>query len=106
TGGTLVSALIAGQVVDTDSGAVSGVAVTGVDDTGGSWQYSMDAGATWATFGSVAPTAALLLAADANTLVRFVPTTEWTGTAPITFQAWDQTSGTAGTTADVTTNGG
>src|SRR5439155_479254 len=39
---------------------------------------------------------------------RFVPNANWNGTVSggITFRAWDQTSGTAGSTANVSTNGG
>src|SRR4029079_15366851 len=48
--------------------------------------------------------AARLLAADANTYVRFVPNADWNGTVTngIVFRAWDQTSGTAGSTASLT----
>jgi hypothetical protein len=105
--GTLVSTLIAGQVADHD-GPPSGIAVVAVDDSHGTWQYSLNAGANWTNIGSVSSNSALLLAADANTLVRFVPAANWVGnvSAGLTFQAWDQTSGVAGGTADVTSNGG
>ena len=51
---------------------------------------------------------ALLLPADANTRVRLVPSDTFLGTITdgITFRAWDQTSGTADTYANTTTNGG
>ncbi len=104
--GTLVSALIAGQVTDPDSGALAGIAVTSVDNTNGSWQYSTNGGGAWNNFGTPGATAARLLQADASTLVRFVPNAHYTGTADIVFRAWDRTSGTAGGTANVTTNGG
>jgi len=106
--GTLVSSLITGYVTDPDAGAVTGIAVTGVDNTNGTWQFSTDAGTTWTAFGSPSQTAALLLAANTTTYVRFVPNANWYGTVSngLTFQAWDQTSGTAGTSADVSTNGG
>ncbi len=106
--GDLVSSLIVGQVSDPDAGAVSGIAVTGVDNTNGTWQYSTNSGATWTAIGAPSPTSALLLAADNFTSVRFVPNADWSGTVTsgITFQAWDQTSGTVGTTANVTTSGG
>ena len=105
--GTLVSALIAGQVFDHD-GPPAGIAVVAVDNSHGTWQYSVDGGSQWAAIGAVALRSALLLAADANTLVRFVPAANWTGSVPagLTFHAWDQTSGTAGSTADATSNGG
>jgi hypothetical protein len=104
--GTLVSDLIAGQVTDADAGALSGIAVIGVDDTNGTWEYTTDGGSNWFAFGAVDSTSARLLAADANTYVRFVPNADWNGTVTngITFHAWDQTSGTAGSTADLTSN--
>jgi len=106
--GTLVSDLIAGKVSDADSGVQSGIAVTGVVDSNGSWQYSTNGGTSWTAFGSPTETAARLLAAEADTRVRFVPNANWNGTvaAGITFRAWDLTSGTSGGAADVTGNGG
>ncbi|MBS0207955.1 MAG: DUF4347 domain-containing protein, partial [Planctomycetes bacterium] len=100
--GTLVSALISGQATDPDS-AVLGIAVTAVDNTNGTWQYTTNGGTTWTAFSSPSTSAALLLAADANTSVRFVPNANWNGTVTngITFQAWDQTTGTAGGTVDL-----
>ncbi|MCB1753792.1 MAG: hypothetical protein KDI74_18955, partial [Gammaproteobacteria bacterium] len=103
-GGTLVSDLISGQITDADSGSVEGIAVVAVDDSHGTWEYSTDGGSNWTAFGAVDSNAARLLATDANTSVRFVPDAGWTGavTDGITFHAWDQTSGTAGGTADLT----
>jgi hypothetical protein len=47
-----------------------------------------------------------LLAADATTRLRFVPSTNYTGTVTngITFNAWDTITGTNGGTANVTTD--
>ncbi len=106
--GTLVAALIAGQVSDADSAALSGIAVTAVNNANGTWQYTTDGGAAWNAFGTLDVGTARLLAADANTSVRFVPNANWNGTLAggLTFRAWDQTSGTAGSTADTTSNGG
>ena len=106
--GTLVSALISGKVSDPDAGALSGVAVTAVVNANGTWQYSINGGGSWTSFGSPSNSSALLLAADANTYVRFVPNANWNGSVAngITFRAWDQTSGTAGSAADTSTNGG
>jgi len=50
--------------------------------------------------------ARLLKGDDDNYKVRFVPNANYNGTATLTYQAWDQTSGTAGATAAVTTAGG
>ena len=103
-------ALLAGYTSDAAGNPV-GIAVTAVDDTNGTWQYSMDGGTTWTAFDTSgsppSPTSALLLAADANTLVSFTPTAPgWTGSSTITFQAWDGTQGTAGGTGDAAINGG
>ena len=105
-GGTLVSDLISGQISDADAGSVDGIAVIGVDDTNGSWEYTTDGGGNWFAFGAIDGSNARLLAADANTYVRFVPDANWNGTVTngITFHAWDQSSGTAGGTADLTSN--
>src|SRR5690606_25319448 len=106
-GGTLVSALIAGQVSDANVVVASGIAVVAVDAANGTWQYTTDAGGTWSSLSGVSETSARLLAADAQTRVRFIPNADWNGTVAsgITFRAWDQTSGSAGGSADVTSNG-
>ena len=65
-------------------------------------------GTNWTAVGSVADNSALLLAADANTRLYFQPTADFNGSVSnaITFHAWDQTSGTAGTKVDASVNGG
>ncbi len=100
--GTLVSALIAGRV--TSAAPETGIAVTGVDNSHGRWQYSRDGAGSWTDLGTPGPATARLLAADSLTRVRFVPDADWNGTVAngLTFRAWDQTSGTAGGTADTT----
>ncbi len=104
-GGTLVADLIAGQVSDADAGALSGIALVGVDNSNGAWEYSLDGGTSWTAFGSPTEANARLLAADASTYVRFVPAADWSGsvTNGLSFRAWDLTSGVAGGTADTTT---
>ena len=105
--GTLVSALISGHATDINTENGSGIAVTAVDNTNGTWQYTTN-GTKWNDFGTPGTTTARLLDANASTYVRFVPNADWNGTlsSGITFRAWDQTTGTAGATADVTSNGG
>ena len=102
-GGTLVADLISTWVTDADSGALEGIAVIGVDNTNGSWEFSIDGGTSWTAVGSPSTNEALLLAADAQTYVRFVPDPNWNGTVTngITFHAWDQTSGINGDTVDL-----
>lgn len=110
--GTLVSSILASgnspAVSDLDPEDPKGIAVTGVDSTHGTWQYTTDGG-TWTTIAStVSTTSALLLASDDNTKVRFVPAAGFCGTVAqgIRFRAWDQTSGVAGESVDTSTNGG
>ena len=103
--GTLVSTLASG-ITDVDAGAVKGIAVTTVDNSNGSWQYTLD-GTTWLAVGSVTPSSALLLPSDAVSSLRFVPNANWWGnTGLTTLRAWDQTSGTAGGFANVSPSGG
>ncbi len=80
--------------------APEAIAVTGVDDTNGTWQYSTDGGTNWLAFSGPAPAAARLLGPTEQ--VRFVPDPGFSGNAEFTFLAWDQTSGTAGGMADTT----
>ncbi|MEG4420479.1 esterase-like activity of phytase family protein, partial [Microcoleus sp. LAD1_D5] len=100
--GTLVSALIAGAVTDTDTADTQGIAVTATDNTNGSWEYSTDSGSTWIAFGTPSTTAARLLAGNAS--IRFVPNADYNGTANITYQAWDGTTTNSG--SNILTNGG
>ena len=102
--GTLVSTLLSGIDSDVDTGALKGMAITGASSSHGSWQYSTNGGSSWSTFGSYSASSALLLApAD---LVKFVPDTLDGSSDTFTFVAWDQTSGTHGTTASASTRGG
>ncbi|MBI3155174.1 MAG: cadherin-like domain-containing protein, partial [Burkholderiales bacterium] len=91
---------------DVDAGALKGLAIVGVDDSHGTWQYTLD-GSNWLDIGAVAANNALLLAADATSAFRFVPDADWNGsTGMLQYKAWDQTSGTAGSYADASVSGG
>ncbi|MEG5042680.1 MULTISPECIES: esterase-like activity of phytase family protein [unclassified Microcoleus] len=100
--GTLVSTLIAGAVTDPDTADTQGIAVTGTDNTNGSWEYSTDSGSTWTAFVTPSTAAARLLAGNAS--IRFVPNADYNGTANITYQAWDGT--TTNSSGSTFTNGG
>ncbi|MCX5671203.1 MAG: S8 family serine peptidase, partial [Planctomycetota bacterium] len=108
--GALVSALISSaggdRITDVDAGALEGIAVIGADNANGAWQYSTDGGTQWLAFEAPSDTAACLLRPTDK--VRLVPNSNWNGLAAdgVTFRAWDQTSGTAGGTADASSNGG
>src|SRR5206468_681227 len=80
--------------------ALSGIAIVG--STGpGVWQWQN--GSTWTPLPAVSSTLALLLSSKAQ--LRFVPANHLplntNGSATLTFLAWDQTMGTAGTTLPV-----
>jgi VCBS repeat-containing protein len=112
--GMLVSATLAtgangDPVSDVDDhpaeGIAEGIAVIGVDNSHGQWQYSTDSGVNWTAFGSPSTSDARLLAADAGTRLRFMPVSDWNGVMvqAVTFRAWDQKpgSGSNGETADI-----
>ncbi|WP_019487374.1 beta strand repeat-containing protein, partial [Kamptonema formosum] len=107
--GTLISTIITNlggtKIADPNTSASQGIAITNLDTTNGTWQYTTD-GTTWNNAPAVSATNALLLASDANTKIRFVPNTGYNGTVTnaITFAAWDQIVGTNGSTADYTTD--
>ena len=101
--GSTVASLIAGRVTDVDLDAVQGIAITQFFNSGGTWQYSLDAGATWTNIYSATVDAAFLLRPEDK--LRFLPDTFNGATAGVTFRAWDQTTGTYGTTANTAQNG-
>jgi hypothetical protein len=104
--GDLVSAIIASaggdRITDADAGAEEGIAILGLSSGNGMWQY--DIGSGWTAVGSVSDTSSLLLRATDS--LRFVPDGLDADTAFVTFAAWDQTSGTAGTKVDTSSYGG
>lgn len=86
----------------------TGIAVTGIDTTEGTWYYSTDNGAHWTSF-TLSGTQALHLTADSNARLYFQPTKlDWNGTLPnaITFRAWDGFDGVAtGTISSIGSTG-
>src|SRR6185369_6239448 len=101
--GQTVASLLGSSLTDVDLGATQGIAIVGFTVAGtGHWEY--DAGSGWTTLSAATANAALLLRATDK--VRFVPDGFKGGTATLTLRGWDTTNGTAGSTADVSTNGG
>ncbi len=92
-------------ITDVDANALQGIAVTGLDNANGSWEFSVNNGTAWTTLGATSPATARLLAANADTRIRFVPKPNYNGGSSFTFQAWDQTTGTNGGVGNATTNG-
>ncbi|MBF0626037.1 MAG: tandem-95 repeat protein [Magnetococcales bacterium] len=101
-GGETIATLLGGAVSDVDSGALEGLAVTGLNSANGVWEYHIGGG--WTAVGAVAETNALLLRASDR--IRFVPDGENAATPSVTFRAWDQSVGSAGDRADASVNGG
>ncbi len=106
--GDSVAAIIASpggdRITDVDFGDEEGIAVTGVDNSHGTWQYSINGGLNWSSLNG-SPTSARLL--DSQSRIRFVPQSNYFGTSGnITFQAWDLSSGTLGATENASQNGG
>ncbi|MFC4348627.1 DUF4347 domain-containing protein [Kordiimonas lipolytica] len=105
--GATVAAIVAdGSITDVDGAAPESIAVTAVDNTNGTWQFSTDGGTNWTSInsGTTSDSNALLL--DSTDMLRFVPGADYSGSSTITFRGWDQTSGAAGTFVDASTNGG
>jgi ELWxxDGT repeat protein len=101
---TLVSSLLTGAVTDVDAGALRGIAVTAASSFHGTWQYSLNGGATWQDMGSVSQTAARLLPGWGR--VRFIPKADFHGTVNLFYRAWDQTNKQPGETMSVSGNAG
>ncbi len=101
--GTTIATLLGSHVSDADPEALQGIAITGATSTHGTWEYSTNGGTTWQNFSTYSASSALLLAATDE--VRFVPDAIDGSADTFSFVAWDQTTGTHGTTADTTTNG-
>lgn len=88
------------RITDID-GVLEGIAVTGqthTSNSAGNWQYSIDGGSSWVDMSNYSNTSALLLR-DTDRL-RFLPDGHNGDIGAISFKAWDQSNGTAGTTAN------
>ncbi len=105
--GTTVAAIIASaggdRITDVDAGALEGIALVATTGSG-VWQYNTGSG--WTAVGSVSNASTLLLRASDS--LRYVPVANENGAAvaSLSFRAWDQTTGSAGGTADVSSHGG
>jgi hypothetical protein len=98
--GTAVSVL-ANFGSDVDAGALKGIAVTSLDSSNGSWQYTIDGGGNWGSLSGVSSASARLLKADELHRVRFNPNSNFNGTATIQYRVWDQVNGVDGDLVDL-----
>ncbi len=87
-GSTIADIIVDGSIAEPDAQLVEAMAITQVDDTNGTWQYSLDRGSTWLTLNNPQENEALLLAADDQ--IRFIPNADYHGEATFRFRAWDQ----------------
>jgi hypothetical protein len=87
-----------GDYSDIDHDTQFGIAVTGVSNANGQWQFSTDSGQSWNDIEVVSDDNALLLADDTQTRLRFQPDMDFMGGYPgdITFRIWDQYRGNTG----------
>jgi hypothetical protein len=107
--GDLVSSLLNGHLTLFRQSGQAGIAITGLNSSNGTWQYSTDDGFHWTTFGAVSDNSATLLGTSVHDRVRFVPDgVDGTNTATLTFRGWDQTDGhhSGDTGVNVSVNGG
>ena len=106
--GELISSLLAkigDPITDPDGiGLAEGIAIIANGENEGTWQYSIDNGATWQDVGSVSNSSALLL--RNSDLLRLNPNGVTGTNANLGFRAWDQTSFDAGDRIDIAANGG
>jgi hypothetical protein len=96
---TQVASLLQDAVIDLDSAAVRGIAITYAASAHGKWQYSLQKD-QWQELGSPTATAARLLPGWAR--LRFVPSANFNGAVSLRYRAWDQSEGTAGGVIDTT----
>ncbi|MGV0027898.1 DUF4347 domain-containing protein [Phormidesmis priestleyi] len=59
----LIASLGGTGITDADFGALKGIAITGADNTNGTWQFSTNSGTNWTNLGTVSDNAATLLGA-------------------------------------------
>ena len=101
-GDTIASIISDGAITDAD-GAVEAIALTALDTSNGLWEYSLN-GSNWQQITVLSESNALLL--DGTDKIRFLPNTDYIGTANFSFRAWDKSLGNAGEFTDTTINGG
>ena len=113
--GAQVSTLVTGTRTDVDTAAGGplagefadgGIAIYATTSTAGAgkFQYSTNGGTTWVDAPALSTTSALLLRSTHK--LRFQPDAAKGGTGSFSFYIWDGATGTAGSTANVTTRGG
>jgi hypothetical protein len=103
--GRLVNTFISTSIANA---ADRGIAITQVNNTGGTWQYSTNNGGSWSDLAQALVTkynfqnnppnpfsSAFLLASNSSNRIRFVPAVGFEGTVNngVVYQAWNQRTG-------------
>ncbi len=102
--GESIDSIFSGNFSDVDGGTTIGIAVTGLVGTGqGSWEYLLSGSQSWQTVGHISPSTALLLSGIDQ--IRFVPASGFTGTVSLQAYAWDGSSGSDGSTVNLSSRG-
>jgi hypothetical protein len=111
SGVTVASLVVDGSITDPDGSAVEAIAITALNTSLGTWQYSLNGGGSWldvdtASINSTANELALLLGPTAQ--LRLVPTGDLNGSLSnaLTFRAWDMSTGSEGQYVVITSTGG
>jgi cyclophilin family peptidyl-prolyl cis-trans isomerase len=93
------------QITDTDPGSDWGIAIIQVEGSiPGTWEYSTDGGTTYHTISGITKqTPSLLLPKTA--ILRYTPDGQRSGTAFISYRAWDMTTGNVGDLVNITATG-
>jgi hypothetical protein len=104
-----VADIVQNLISDVDGPSSASVAVTFADNTHGVWQYSPN-GMNWLPvsdiMGELADISAFARLLPAGYKIRFLPNKDWSGTASLTFRAWDMSGGIGTGIADTSQNGG
>ena len=102
--GQSITAILSTAFDDPDAGAdgtLAGVAITAVDNSNGTWYYSLDSGNNWHAITTVSNNSALLL--SASTLLSFEPNSHYHGSdGDLTLYALDGSDNSVVYTTDNT----
>jgi uncharacterized delta-60 repeat protein len=101
SGITVASLVVDGSITDADGSATEAIAITALDASLGTWQYSTDGGTNWLTIDAAkinSSTNELALLLGPNDKIRMLPFGDLNGTlsSAITFRAWDMSIGSTG----------
>jgi hypothetical protein len=97
-GGCRVDEILDGVATCCEPDLHAGLAIIGVSGRG-HWHYSLDGGVSWLDLSEVHHARAVLLRHQDR--LRFVPRAGWSGSVKLIYHAWDQTTGEAGTPANL-----